>query len=156
MRVLVQDFTYALHTQAPDPPPERELKSRTLTLSDGIGHMPDRFTYKQAYQIKGHSQEGPLLSQFTGQFGIADIIGYHDCGAEDPHGSMEPLFINAEFWNIFKDQGLPEDREPEKRGLQCIALAGEGKALVDLDNVDEGRPSPGEVLESILHAIIGE
>ncbi len=118
--------------------------------------MPSKFTYKQVYSIKGHSQEGRLLSQFNGQFGIADVIGYHNCGAEDPHGSMERLFTNAEFWNVFKDEDLPEDREPEMRALQCIALAGEGKDLVDLDNLDGGTPSPSELLESILHAIIGE
>ena len=120
--------------------------------------MPNRFTYKQAYPIKGHSQEGPLFSQFNGRFGIADVIGYYNCGAKDPHGSMERLFTNAEFWNVFnnKDPDLPEDREPEMRALQCVALAGEGKALMDLDNADGGMPSPGELLESILHAIIGE
>jgi hypothetical protein len=64
----------------------------------------------------------------------------------------------AEFWGVFEEQDLPERRrhEPEERGLQCIALSGEGKALVDLYNTDGGTPSPGELLESILHAIIGK
>ena len=59
---------------------------------------------------------------------------------------------------MFGQQDFPEGRchEPEERGLQCIALSGEGKALVDLDNSDGGKPSPGELLESILHAIIGK
>jgi hypothetical protein len=118
--------------------------------------MPDKLTYKQAYPIKGHSQEGPLLSRFTGQFGITDVIGYHNCGTEDPHGSTERFSTDAKFWNVFDKKNLCEGREPEERGLQCIALAGEGKALVDLHNADGGSPSPGELLESILHAIIGE
>jgi hypothetical protein len=111
--------------------------------------------YKQTYQVKGHSQEGPLFSRFNGQFGLADVIGYYDCGAGDPHGSTERLLKGAEFWTLFEQ---PEDRshEPEERGLQCIALAGEGKALVDLHIADGGTPSPSELLESILHAIIGK
>jgi hypothetical protein len=136
--------------------PERELESRTLTLSGGVGSLPDKFTYKQAYPIQGHSQEGPLLSEFKGQFGIEDAIGYHNCDTEDPHGSTGRLFTGAKFWNVFDEKDLSEDRKPEERGLQCIALSGEGKALVDLDNADGGRPSPGVLLESILHAIIGE
>ncbi len=79
-------------------PPRCELKSRTLMLSDGIGRMPDKFTYKQAYPIRGHSQEGPLLSQFKGQFGIADVIGYHNCGTEDPHGSTERFWQKGPPW----------------------------------------------------------
>ena len=67
---------------------------------------------------------------------------------------------DAEFWRVFGQQGLAEGRryEPEEslRGLQCIVLSGEGKALVDLHNKDGGTPSPGELLESILHAIIGK
>jgi hypothetical protein len=145
--------SFSSHTQAAEPP-GRELKSRTLTLSNGTDPMPDNFTYKQSYQIKGRSQEGLLLSKVNGQFGIADVIGYYNC-AEDPHGSMKRLFTKAEFWNVLKTKNLPEDPKPKERALQCIALAGEGKAL-DLNNLDAGRPSPGELLESILRAIIGE
>ena len=137
--------------------PLDELESRTLTLS-GVDQLPERLTYKQAYQIKGVSQEGPLFSQFYGQFGIADVIGYHECGPEDPHGSMRRLSIDAEFWDIFGKQDLPagESHGPEERVLTCIALDGEGMALVDLRNEAGGTPSPSELLESILHAIIGK
>ena len=128
-----------------------------LTLSR-VDCLPNKITYKQTYQIKGHSQEGPLFSQFNGQFGIADIIGYHECGPEDPHGSTKHLLNDAKFWRVFEQQDLPEGtrHEPEERGLHCIALSGEGKALIDLDDTDGGTPPPGELLESILHAIIGK
>ena len=141
-----------------------------LSLSKGVTHIPDRLAYKQTYPIKGHSQEGPLFSQLIGQFGIADVIGYYICGTEEPHGSTGPFLVDAEVWKVFKDQidedaddqDLLEDgltarhHKSEERGLQCIALSGEGKALVDLDNKNGGTPSPGELLESILHAIIGK
>jgi hypothetical protein len=120
----------------------------------GVDHLPDRLIYKQTYQIKGRSREGPLLSQFYGQFGIADVIGYYECGPEDPHGSTSRLLNDAKFWGVF---GQPDrGHEPEERGLQCIATSGEGKALVDPNNTNGGTPSPGELLESILHAIIGK
>ena len=128
-----------------------------LTLS-GVNQLPDKIIYKQTYQIKGLSQEGPLFSKFYGQFGIADVIGYHDCGPEDPHGSTMRLTNDADFWNVFEKRDLSggEIPKPEERGLQCIALSGEGTSLVDRHNRNGGTPSPGELLESILHAIIGK
>jgi hypothetical protein len=133
------------------------MESRTLTLAQGISDLPDKLTYKLTYQIKGQSQEGPLLSEFNGYFGIADVIGYHVCGTEDPHGSTSRLFNNAEFWSLFPQKGLfgGSPPEPEDRGLQCIAFPAEGKAFLDVD-IEGGVPSPSELLESILHAIIGE
>ena len=157
MRFLSAGLLLFITYPATEDIPQRDLESRILTLS-GVDHIPDRLTYKQTYQIKGHSQEGPLLSQFNGQFGIADVIGFHDCGPEDPHGSTRRLLNNAEFWRVFEQQDLPEGgrHEPEERGLHCIALSAEGKALIDLHDTDGGTPSPGELLETILHAIIGK
>ncbi|KAF8487917.1 hypothetical protein F5888DRAFT_1409101 [Russula emetica] len=140
-----------------------------LSLSKGVTHMPDRLAYKQTYPIKGRSQEGPLFSQLIGQFGIADVIGYYICGTEEPHGSTGPFLVDAKVWDVFKDQideeaneqdlvedGLtPQHHKPEERGLQCIALSTEGQALLDHRNENGGTPSPGELLETILHAIIG-
>jgi hypothetical protein len=157
MRILSAGLLLFIAFPAMEDTPPQELESRMLTLSGG-DHLPDKLIYKQTYQIKGSSHEGPLFSQFIGQFGIADVIGYYECGPEDAHGSTRRLLNNAEFWNVFGKQDLPEGErhEPEERGLQCIALSGEGMALVDLDNADGGTPSPGELLESILHAIIGK
>ena len=125
-----------------------------LTLSQGKP-IPDVLTYKQAYQLRGHSGEGMLLAQFHGKFGIGDVIGYYDCGTGDLHGSTTRLLNDAQFWNLFSEKKSPE-RKPEERQLQCIALSGEGKALIDLKDNDGGIPSPGELLESILHGIIGK
>ena len=141
-----------------------------LSLSKGVTHIPDRLAYKQTYPIKEHSQEGPLFSQLIGQFGIADVIGYYSCGPEEPHGSTGPFLVDAEIWDPFVDQideetneqdlfegGLtPRRHEPKERGLQCIALSTEGQALLDHRIENGGTPSPGELLETILHAIIGE
>jgi len=126
-----------------------------LTLS-GVGDIPDSFIYKQTYQVEGRSQEGPLLSQFSGEFGIADIIGYHNCETGDRHGSTTRLSNGARFWNVFGQEKISRDKQPEERQLQCIALSGEGKVLVDVNDKDQGIPSPSELLESILHAIIGK
>lgn len=127
-------------------------------MLSGVDHIPDRMTYKLTYPTKGHPQEGPLLSQFYGQFGIADVIGYYNCRPEDPHGSTRGLLNNAKVWSLFKQQDPFHGRcrEFEERGLHCIAFSGKGKALIDLSNTDGGIPSPGELLECILHAIIGK
>jgi hypothetical protein len=152
------------------PPLDLQLESRMLSLSKGVTHIPDRLAYKQTYPIKGHSQEGPQFSQLIGQFGIADVIGYYSCGPEEPHGSTGPFLVDAEIWDPFEDQldeeaneqnlfegGLtPRRHGPKKRGLQRIALSTEGQTLLDLRNENGGTPSPGELLETILHAIIGE
>ena len=154
MRILSAGLHLSAYP-AVDMTPPHDIKSRMLTLSK-MDYLPDKLTYKLTYQIRGRSQEGPLFSQFTGQFGIADVIGYHECGPEDPHGSTMRFMNGAKFWNVFgREEGRP-DPEPEDRGLHCIALSGEGKALIDVDNPVGGTPSPGELLESILHAIIGK
>jgi hypothetical protein len=135
-----------------------------LFLSKGVTHTPDRLAYGQTYPIKGNYQEGPLLSQLIGQFGIAGIIGYYTCGPEEPHDSTGPFLVDAEMWKPFKDQdeeaneqelfegGLnPRRREPQDRGLECIALSTEGQALPDHCSENEGIPSPGELLETTCY-----
>jgi hypothetical protein len=47
------------------------------------------------------------------------------------------------------------DGEPEMRSQQCIALSSGGRSLLDLKEKGE-IPSPCELLDTILHAIIGE
>ena len=128
----------------------------------GATSLPSELTYKLTYQIKGdslESQEGPLFSQFKGQFGIADVVGDHVCGADDPHGSTSHLLEDAEIWTVLYNQkdlsnGIPQDHKPEERTLHCMALSGEG--LLDVHDKDGGIPSPSELLESILHALIGK
>ena len=102
------------------------------------------------------------MTKALNQFGIADVLGFHCCGPEEPHGSTKLFFKSAIFWSIFEDkqageQSHPEGHyEPEERGLQCIALSSGGQSLLDLSNEDGGTLSPGVLLETILHAIIGE
>jgi len=131
--------------------PVADLVSRTLSLSRGTVVLPDDMTYKVSYPIEGYSQEGQLLSRFVGKFGIADVVGYHICGTDEPHGKTQPLFRSAERWAIFGGEGCG----PEKRPQQCIAMSTSGRSLLDLKD-EGGIPSPTELLETILHAIIGE
>jgi hypothetical protein len=126
-------------------------RTRQLTLANNAVHLPDRITYKVSYPIEARAQEGQLLSRFVGHFGIADVVGFHVCGPDEPHGSTQRIFQNAEFWNVFG--GV--DREPEKRSQQCIAMSPGGRSLLDLE-AEGGIPSPCELLDTILHAIIGE
>ena len=136
-----------------------DMKSRMLELTPGVKTLPDDLTYKLTYQVEGQSQEGQLFSQFLGQFGIADVIGHYECGIEDLHGSTNRLLneTNAEFWEVFDQKGPSKggSPKPETRRLQCIAFSGKGKALLDV-KAEGGIPPPGELLEAILHAIMGE
>src|SRR5712675_2646933 len=108
MRILSAGLLLFIAYPATEDIPQHHLESRMLTLSGALAHLPDKLTYKQTYQIKGYSKEGPMLSQFNGQFGIAHVIGYHECGPEDPHGSTRRLLNDAEPWRVFEQQDLPE------------------------------------------------
>jgi len=105
-----------------------------------------------SYPVEGRSQEGPLFSKFVGQFGIADVVGYHICGPNEPHGSTRRLFRGAEFWSVLGGEGS----EPEERSQHCIAMSSGGRHLLDPREEQGGIPSPGELLETLLHAIIGK
>jgi hypothetical protein len=126
-------------------------RTRQLTLANNVVALPDRMTYKVSYPVEARAQEGQLFSRFRGCFGIADVVGFHVCGPDEPHGSTTRFFQDAKLWNVFG--GV--DREPEKRSQQCIALSSGGRSLLDLNEVG-GIPSPCELLDTILHAVIGE
>jgi hypothetical protein len=148
MRILGAGFRlFIAYTVARDIP-VHNMVSRRLTLSPGTETLPDKLTYKLTYQVKGQSEEGPLLSGVNGQFGIADVLGYCVCETGDPHGSTSCLLPQNGL-----SEGSPP--EPEERGQQCIAFSADGKAFLDA-GTEGGIPSPGELLETILHAIIGE
>ncbi|KAH8989963.1 hypothetical protein EDB92DRAFT_2115134 [Lactarius akahatsu] len=109
--------------------------------------------YKFSYQTKGHSTEGDLLSGSLGQFGIVDIVGSYTCTLEDaPFGSTVHHIRNSTFWRL-SDQFV--ERPPDNRYLHCTAMALEGLPLLYSSDVEAGIPSPAELLESILHAMIG-
>ncbi|KAH9179614.1 hypothetical protein EDB89DRAFT_496106 [Lactarius sanguifluus] len=110
--------------------------------------------YKLSYQTEGHTLEGSLLSGSLGQFGIVDVIGSYNCTPEasEPFGSIAQHVKNCTFWKLSKDGA--EKGTPENRYLHCVAMALEGLPLLDTSDKEVGIPSPAELLESILHAMI--
>ena len=114
--------------------------------------LPDRIVYKLSYQTEGHRSEGQLFSAFRGQFGIIDVIGFYICGQEEPFGNTESLVRNGSFWD-FTQGG---SGTPEKRYLHCTAMSFECLPLLDVFNKEAGIPSPAELVETILHAMIGK
>jgi hypothetical protein len=125
-----------------------------LTLADGVSELPDQIVYKLFYQTEGHMSEGPLLSRFLGQFGIIDVVGFHISGPEEPFGNTKQLIRNASFWNFSRREG--ETGIPEKRYLQCTAMSFECVPLLNISDKEAGIPTPAELLETILHAMIGK
>ena len=132
------------------------LQSRPISYSEGVTALPNKVVVKLTYPIKGRSQEGPLFSAFFGQFGIGDILGFYNCSSEEPHGSTAPFSRNAWYWNILDNKEQEDHHGPEERGLQCLVLSAEGQSLIDLDENGNRIPSPADLLETILHAMIGE
>ena len=116
--------------------------------------LPDRIVYKLSYQTEGHTFEGPLFSGFLGQFGIVDVVGFQICGPEEPFGNTEYLIRNGSFWNVIQAQGATGT--PKKRHVHCTAMSFEGLPLLDTSDKEAGIPTPAELLETILHAMIGE
>jgi hypothetical protein len=149
-----QSLTYVAARAAPIDIPVSNMPSQTrqLTLANNVVHLPDRMTYKVSYPVEARAHEGQLFSRFRGHFGIADVVGFHVCGADELHGSTQRFLQDAEFWNVF---GGVDDREPKKRSQQCIAMSSGGRSLLDLEE-EGGIPAPCELLDTILHAIIGE
>ena len=121
-------------------------------LADGVTALPDRIVYKLSYQTEGHTFEGQLFSRFLSQFGIIDVVGFQTCGPEEPFGSTEYLIRNGSFWNF--NQGM--SGTPEKRFLHCTAMSLECLPLLDTSDKEAGIPTPAELLETILHAMIGK
>lgn len=95
------------------------LQSRMLSCSEGVTDLPDKIVYKLAYPIKGQSQEGPLFSRYFGQFGVFGVLGYHNCGPEESHGSMEPFFRSTVFWDIFESKHHKHKEADRQRLSDC-------------------------------------
>lgn len=142
------------------------LQSRKLTCVDKVSELPEKLVYKLSYRPKGRPSEGSLFSGFCGQFGIVDIIGFCICSPEDIFGSTEHHISNAVFLPLSadknkkgdkKDNGEKRTPEPEVRYLHCTAMALEGLRLLDISDSDTTTIlTPPELVETILHSIIGE
>ena len=156
MPIYLINLTHASRVHPVHTPGSRDnlvgLQSRTLILADLVTALPDRIVYKLSYQTEGHTFEGALFSKFFGQFGIIDVVGFQKCGSEEPFCSTEYLIRNEEFWGF--NQG--GSGVPEKRLLHCTAMSLECLRLLDMSNEEVGIPTPVELLETILHAMIGE
>ena len=128
------------------------LRSRTLKLAKGVTTLPEQMVYKLSYQTEGHTSEGPLFSAFLGQFGIVDIVGFRTCGQqEELFGNTESLVQDGLFW----DFGQGGSGAPERRYLNCTAMSFECLPLLDISDMEAGIPTPVELVETILHAMIG-
>ena len=104
-----------------------------------------------SYQIKGRPSEGTFFSGLYGHFGVVDTVGFHVCSLDDHFGSTEYHFSNAISLQLDENSrfGIPEPRY-----IHCTAMALEGLPLLSFPDV-AGVPKPPELLETILHSIIG-
>ena len=134
------------------------LRSRELTCI-GTNQLPEKFVYKLSYQCEGHPSEGSLLANFSGQFGVVDIVGYSICTSEELFGSTAHLFSDPCFLKL--GARSPVVLSPKYRYLHCTAMGLEGLSLLDIFNPEVGNlgtqiPTPAELVGTILHSMIGE
>ena len=129
------------------------LRSRELTRI-GTSPLPEKLVYKLSYQSEEHPSEGHLFTDFLGQFGVIDIIGYHTCTLLEPFGSTAHLFSNPHLWQ--PGQQTPVVASPEYKYLHCTAMELEGLPLLNTLDPEVGIPTPAELVETIFHAMIGE
>jgi hypothetical protein len=128
--------------------------------------LPEKLVYKLSYRPKGRPSEGSFFSDFRGQFGIVDIVGFCICSTDEFFGCTERYFSDAVFFPLGDDKNNNADKkdneektpEPEVRYLHCTAMTLEGLPLLDLSdsNTKANIPTPPELVETILHSIIGE
>jgi hypothetical protein len=134
------------------------LRSRELALCvadeviDEAPRLPEKIVYKLSYQRQGRPSEGDLFSGFLRQFGVVGIAGYHVCSSES-FGSTAHLFSNPRFLKIGPQSPI---RSPEYRYLHCTAMELEGLPLLDISDTKFGIPMPAELVETILHSMIGK
>lgn len=128
------------------------LKSWKLKRVNTVSQFPEEMIYKMSYQTTERPSEGDFFSRFNGHFGVVDVVGFHVCSPDDYFGSTSYHFSNASF--------LPFDKKsrvqvgiPEPRVLHCTAVALEGLPLLGFP---DALPKPPELLESILHSMIGK
>ena len=129
------------------------LRSRELTCVVAATQLPEEMVYKLSYQRVGRPSEGDLFSDFSGQFGVVDVIGYHTCSSEESFGSTVHLFPHPRFLKLCQTSPVAP---PEHRYLHCTAMGLEGLPLLDISDTEVGIPTPAELVETILHSMIGE
>ncbi|KAH9081658.1 hypothetical protein EDB83DRAFT_2670046 [Lactarius deliciosus] len=143
---------YSLKAQTTNDTPAG-LQSRELERVDGAARFPENLVYKLSYQTEERPSEGTLFSEFFGRFGIVDIVGYHTCSSREPFGTTAHHLSNARFWRLGDDNA--DAGTPEIRYLHCTAMGLEGLPLLDMSDEEAGIPTPVELMETILHSMIG-
>ena len=150
-------YTLRLGQAAGDPHIPASWRSRRLARREANGgidqtpQLPAKIIYKLSYQKQGHPSEGDLFSGFLHQFGVVDIVGNHVCSTR-PFGSTAHLFTDPLCLKIGQQDPVAS---PEHRYLHCTAMGLEGLPLLDISYTD-GIPTPAELLETILHSMIGK
>ncbi|KAH9018200.1 hypothetical protein EDB83DRAFT_180246 [Lactarius deliciosus] len=130
-------------------------RSRWLTLPDGVTELPENMVYKFSYQTEGHSPEGDLLSGSLGPVRNQSTSLAPTPGLQKKHPLARRRITSGirSFWPL-SDQFVK--RPPDNRFLALHPRwRFEGLPLLYTSDTEAGIPSPAELLESILHAMIG-
>ena len=140
---------------------QRKPENNALTCSNKIldllsNDVPSNLVVKDSWPLVGRNNEKAMYEAVQGLFGVPEVLTSYEVKGPDgnPHSTMRFLPARRKFWNIWTSVDYPApteagtDPEPEERVQTRHLFKTEGQDLLDAR-------SPHELLEAILHAMIG-
>ncbi|TDL29912.1 hypothetical protein BD410DRAFT_893123 [Rickenella mellea] len=105
---------------------------------------------KDSWPKRSQNNEATLLKAVGGLFGLPAMYGSYIVKRPDGEDETTATFIpeDAKYWHPWEDMQPKEDPKPELREHVRLMFESEGKPLSQAS-------SPRELLEAILHAIVG-
>jgi hypothetical protein len=118
--------------------------------------IPSNLVVKDSWPLVGRNNEKAMYEAAQGLFGVPEVLTSYEVKGPDgnPHLTMRFLPACRKFWHIWTSVNYPAptkagtDPEPEERVQTRHLFKTEGQDLLDAR-------SPYELLEAILHAMIG-
>ena len=142
--------TRVIRAEPVEPQPENQI----LTCHDNIPNLrledvPSSFIVKDSWPLLIRNTEAAMYRDAQGLFGIPEVLGSYNVKGPNRKVYLTKNFIPAdsEPWNLFRHKDLG-NVQPEERIQSRHLFRTEGRDLLDAS-------SPQELLEGILHSIIG-
>ena len=137
---------------------QRKPENNTLTCFNEMLNLhsedvPSNLVVKDSWPLVGRNNEKAMYEAARGRFGVPDVLASYEVKGPDGNPHLTKRFLPAprKFWNIWQYPASAEAStgpEPEDRVQIRHLFKTEGRDLLDA-------ASPHELLEGILHAMIG-
>ena len=142
---------------------QRKPESNALTCFDEILNLnlhsqdiPSNLVVKDSWPLVSRNNEKAMYEAAQGLFGVPEVLASYEVKGPDRNPHLTTRFLPADrmYWNIWMPVQYPgraeagTDPEPDERVQVRHLFKTEGRDLLDAI-------SPHELLEGILHAMIG-